>query len=214
MLKLKLQYFGHLMWRADSLEKTLMLGKTLENPLDSKEIKPVNPKGNPPWIFIRRTDAEAEAEAPTLGPPDAKIQFTGKDPDAGKDRRWEEKRGNRGWDSWIASLIQWTWVWANSRKYWRTGKLDALQSMESWRVRHDLVTPCTVAYQAPLFMGSSRQENWSGLPFPSPGDHPNLGLEPGSPALQADSLPSELQGWSGTKATSVQETRRKVRDPR
>ena len=48
MLKLKLQYFGHLMQRADSLEKTLMLGKSLESPLDSKVIKPVNPKGNQP----------------------------------------------------------------------------------------------------------------------------------------------------------------------
>ena len=52
----------------------------------------------------------------------------------------------------------------------------------------------TVAYQAPLSMGFSRQEYWSGLPFPSPGDLPNPGIEPGSPALQADSLPTELQG--------------------
>ena len=61
MLKLKLQYFGHLMQRADSFEKALMLEKTLVNPLDSKDIKPVNPKGNQPWMFIVRTDAEAEA---------------------------------------------------------------------------------------------------------------------------------------------------------
>ena len=60
-----------------------------ESPLDSKAIKPVNPKGNHPRTFIGRTDAEAEA--PTLGPPDAKSQFTGKDPDAGKDGRWKEK---------------------------------------------------------------------------------------------------------------------------
>ena len=53
------------------------------------------------------------------------------------------------------------------------------------------VTPWTVARQAPLSMGSSRQEYWSGLPFPSPGDLPNAGIEPESPALQADSLPSE-----------------------
>ena len=52
-------------------------------------------------------------------------------------------------------------------------------------------TPWTVAYQAPPPMGFSRQENWSGLPFPSPGDLPNTGIEAGSPALQADSLPSE-----------------------
>ena len=55
-------------------------------------------------------------------------------------------------------------------------------------------TPWTVARQAPLSMGSSREEYWSGLPFPSPGDLPNPGSEPGSPALQADSLPSESPG--------------------
>ena len=57
-----------------------------------------------------------------------------------------------------------------------------------------LVTPCTVACQAPLSMRFSRQEYWSGLPFPSPGDLPNPGIEPRSPALQADSLPTELWG--------------------
>ena len=57
-----------------------------------------------------------------------------------------------------------------------------------------LATPWTVACQAPLFMGFSRQEYWNGLPFPSPGDLPDPGIEPGSPALQADALPSELLG--------------------
>ena len=54
--------------------------------------------------------------------------------------------------------------------------------------------PWTVAYQAPPSMKISRQEYWSGLPFPSPGDHPDLGIEPGSPTLQADPLPSEPPG--------------------
>ena len=63
----------------------------LESPLDSKEIKPVNPKGNQPWIFFGRTDAEAEAEALILWPPHAKNQLIGKDPDAWKDWRQEEK---------------------------------------------------------------------------------------------------------------------------
>ena len=66
-----------------------MLEKTLENPLDSKEIKAVNPKGNQPWIFNERTDAEAEALI--LWPPDAKSQLIVKDPDAGKDWGQEEK---------------------------------------------------------------------------------------------------------------------------
>ena len=66
-----------------------MLEKILESPLNSKEIKPVNPKGNQLWIFIGRTDAEAEA--PILWPCDSKSQLTEKDPDAGKDWRQEEK---------------------------------------------------------------------------------------------------------------------------
>ena len=56
------------------------------------------------------------------------------------------------------------------------------------------VTPWTVAYQAPLSMGFSRQEYWSGLPFPSPGDLPNPGIEPGFPTLEADALTSEPPG--------------------
>ena len=67
----------------------MVLEKTLESPLDGKEIKPVNPKGNQPWIFIGRTDIEAEA--PILWPPDAKSRLTGKDPDARKDLGQEEK---------------------------------------------------------------------------------------------------------------------------
>ena len=66
-----------------------MLEKTLESPLDSKEIKPVNPQGNQPWIFIRRSDAEAEILL--LWPPEAKSQLFRKDPDAGQDWRQEEK---------------------------------------------------------------------------------------------------------------------------
>ena len=73
--------------RIDALN-SVVLEKTLESPLDCKEIQPVHPKGNQPWIFIRRTDAEAET--PILWPPDAKNQLTGKDPDAGKDWRREE----------------------------------------------------------------------------------------------------------------------------
>ena len=60
-------------------------------------------------------------------------------------------------------------------------------------------TPWTVAHQAPPSMGFSRQEYWSGLPFPSPGDLPNPGIEPGSPVLQADALPSEPPGKSKYK---------------
>ena len=68
---------------------TVVLEKTLENPLDCKEIQPVHPKGDQSWVFIGRTDAEAETLI--LWPPEAKNWLIGKDPDAGKDWRWEEK---------------------------------------------------------------------------------------------------------------------------
>ena len=86
------------MWELDHKEgwvpknwcfRIVVLEKTLKSPLDSKGIKPVNPKGNQPWIFIRSTDAEAKA--PILWPSDAKNQLTGKDPDSGKDWGQEEK---------------------------------------------------------------------------------------------------------------------------
>ena len=70
---------------------TVVLEKTLESPLDSKEIKLINPKWSQLWIFIGRTDAEAEAEAPILWPPDIKSLLIGKYPDAGKDWGQEEK---------------------------------------------------------------------------------------------------------------------------
>ena len=78
-----------------------MLEKTLESFLDSKEIKPVNPKGNQPWIFIGKTDTEA----PTLWPSDAKSQLLGKDPDAGKDWGQEENGVTEDeiirWHQWV-----------------------------------------------------------------------------------------------------------------
>ena len=88
------------MWKLDHKKKknwvlknwwfwTMVLAKTLESLLDSKEIKPVNPKGNQSWIFFGRTDAEAEV--PILWPPDGKNWLIGKDPDAGKDWKQEEK---------------------------------------------------------------------------------------------------------------------------
>ena len=85
------------------LLKTVVLEKTLESPMDCKDIKPVHPKGDQSWIFTGRTDAEAEA--PVLWTPDEKNWLTGKDPDAGKDWRQEEKGTRREWDGWMASLM-------------------------------------------------------------------------------------------------------------
>ena len=125
------------MWELDHKESwapknwwfwTVVLEKTPESPLDSKEIQPVYPKGNQFWTFIGRTDAEAET--PILWPPDA------------EPTHWERpwcweilKAGgegvNRGWDGWIAPPTQWTWVWVNSRSWWWTGRSGMLQSMGS-----------------------------------------------------------------------------------
>ena len=81
----------------------MVLEKTLESPVNCKEIKPVNPKGNQSWIFIGRTDAEAET--PILWLPDMKNWYIGRDPDAGKDWRREEKRATEdemiGWHYWL-----------------------------------------------------------------------------------------------------------------
>ena len=133
------------MWELDHKEswvlknwcfRTVVLEKTLESPLDSKEIRPVNPKRNQPWLFLGRTDPEALI----LWTPDTKSWLIGKDCDAGKDWGQEEKGNDRGWDSWMASVTQRTWVWANSRRWWRMGKPGMLQSIGSQRVRCNLVT--------------------------------------------------------------------------
>ena len=104
---------------------TVVLEKTLESPLDCKEIQPVNSKGNQSWIFIGRTDVEAET--PILRPCDAKSHLK---------RSWCWKRlkvggeGNdRGWDGWMASLTGWTWVRVSCGSWWWTGKPGVLQFM-------------------------------------------------------------------------------------
>ena len=116
---------------------TVVLERTLERPLDCKEIQPVHPKEDQSWMFIQRTDVEAET--PIFWPPDEKSWLIGKDPDAGIEAAGGEG-DNRGWDGWMASLTQWTWVWVNSGSWWWTGRPGLLQSMGSQRVRHDWAT--------------------------------------------------------------------------
>ena len=113
---------------------TVVLEKILESSLDSK-FNPVNPKGNQPRLFIGMTGAEA----PILWPPDAKTNSLVKTLILEK-IEGRRRRGDRGWDGWMVSLTQWTWVWANSGTWWWTGKPGVLQSMGSQRVRHDWAT--------------------------------------------------------------------------
>ena len=116
---------------------TVVLEKTLESPLDCKEIQPVHSEGDQSWIFIGRTDTEAEA--PILWPPDAKNWLIWKDPGVGKDWRWEEKGTTEM--RWLdASPSWWTWVWASSGSWWWSGKPGMMQSMELQRVGHDWAT--------------------------------------------------------------------------
>ena len=134
------------MWELDCKESwvlknwrlwTVVLEKTLESPLDSKESQSVHSKGNQSWIFFERADAEVET--PVLWPPDAKNWLTGKDPWC-----WEilkaGEEDNRRWDGWMASPTQWTWVWVNPESWWWAGRPGVLQPMESQGVGHDCAT--------------------------------------------------------------------------
>ena len=117
---------------------TVVLEKTLENPLDCKEFKPVNPKGNQSWIFIGRTDAKAET--PILWPPDAKNGLIWKDSWCWERLKAGGEGDDRRWFGWILSLMRWTWVWVSSGSCWQTGRPGVLQSVGSQRVGHDWVT--------------------------------------------------------------------------
>ena len=107
-------------WRIDAFE---LLAKTLDSPLDCKEIQPLHPKGNQSWIFIGWTNTEAGTAI--LWPPDAKNWLIWKDPDAGKDWRQEGGAGDdRRCVGWMASLTLRTWVWVDSWSWWWTKKPD------------------------------------------------------------------------------------------
>ena len=123
------------MWKLDCEESwalknwcfwTVVLEKTLESPLDFKEIQPIHSKGDQPWDFFGRNDAKAEI--PILWPPHAKSWLIG--------RLWcweglgaGGEGDDRGWDGWMASLTRWTWVSVNAGSWWWTGKPGVLQSM-------------------------------------------------------------------------------------
>ena len=123
---------------------TVVLEKTLESPLDCKEIQPVHSEGDQPWVFFGKNDAKAET--PVLWPPHGKSWLIG------KDWCWEGLRAGgegdyRGWDGWMASLTQWMWVWVNSGRWWWTGRPGMLRFMGSQTVRHDWVTELNWRHQ-------------------------------------------------------------------
>jgi len=140
------------MWELDYKESwaqknwwfwTVVLEKTLESPLDCKEIQPVHPKGDQSWVFIGRTDAKAET--PIFWPPDAKSWLIWRDPDAGKD--WgQEERGMTedemvGWHHWLSG--RGFGSTSNSGSWWWTGRPGMLQFVGSQRVGHDWATKLT-----------------------------------------------------------------------
>ena len=114
---------------------TVVLEKTLESPLDCKEIQPVHSEGDQPWDCFGRNDAKAET--PVLWPPHAKSWLIS----LMSLWCWEGlgaggEGDNRGWDGWMASLTRWTWVWVNSGSWWWTGRPGVLRFMGSQRVGH------------------------------------------------------------------------------
>ena len=133
---------GHVwMWELDHKETwqpkdwcfwTVLLAKTLESPLDCKEIQPVHPKGDLSWVFIGRTDAEAETSS-TLATWCEELTHWQR-PWCWERLKAVGERDDRGRDDWMASLTQWTWAWASSGSWWWRGKPGVLQSVELQRV--------------------------------------------------------------------------------
>ena len=124
------------MWELDYKESwvpknwcfwTVVLEKTLESPLDCKDVQPVHPKGDQSWVFFGRTDVEAET--PILWPPDVKSWLIWIRPWCWKRLKAGGEGDNRGWDGWMAPPTQWTWVWVDSGSWWWTGRPGVLQFM-------------------------------------------------------------------------------------
>ena len=134
------------MWELDGEESwvlnnwcfwTVVLEKTLESPLDCKEIQPVHPKGDQSWVFIGRTDVEAETN--TLATSYEELTLW-KIPWCWEGLGTGGEGDERGWDGWMASPTQWTWVWVDSRSWWWIGRPGLLRFMGSQGVGHDWAT--------------------------------------------------------------------------
>ena len=132
--------------------QTVVLEKTLERPLDNKEIKPVNPKGNQPWISLEGLMLKLKLQY--LGHLMQRADSLEKTLMLGKIKgRRRRDRNNRRWAGWMASPMQRTWIWASSRRWWGTGKPGVLQFLGLRKVRHDLeneqLYSCVCVYPLP-----------------------------------------------------------------
>ena len=123
-------------WRIDAFE--LCCWRRLESPLDYKKIQPVHPKGDQSWVFIGRTNVEAET--PILFSTWCEQLTHLKRPWCWEGLKAGGEGDYRRWDGWMASPTQWTWVWEKSASWWWTGRHGMVQSMGSQRVRHDWMT--------------------------------------------------------------------------
>ena len=142
------------MWELDYKESwvlknwcfwTVVLEKTLESPLNCKEIQPVHLEGDQSWVFIGRTDVEAETSILVATWCEELTHL--KRPWCWERLRVGGEGDDRGWDGWMASLTWWTWVWVNSWSWWWIGRPGVLWSMGLQRVGHNCVTElnwCTV----------------------------------------------------------------------
>ena len=116
----------------------MVLEKTLESPLDCKDIQPVHSKEDQPWDFLGRNDAKTET--PLFWPPHTKSWLIGEILWCWEGLGAGGEEDDQGWDGWMASVTRWMWVWVNSGRWWWTGRAGVLQFTGSHRVRHDWAT--------------------------------------------------------------------------
>ena len=132
---------------------TVGLEKTLESRLDCKEIKPVNPKGIQSWILVLNSLEGLMLKLQYFGHLMWRTDSLEKTLMLGKTEGRRRRGIYRGWDDWMASPTQWSWVWARSRSWWWTAKPGVLQSTGSQRIGHDGVTKLTDLYHIHRFLG-------------------------------------------------------------
>ena len=153
------------LWRKLSAEELMLLNCGVgEDSWESLGVQPVHPKADQSWVFIGRADVEAET--PILWPPHVKSWLIEKDPFW----CWERLRAggegdNGGWDGWMASLTQWTWVWVDSGSCWWTGRLGVLWFMglqrvgQNWVAELNWIAVCQFYEKINLFFFEVKTDN-------------------------------------------------------